>query len=343
LLTPSDLFADGVGVRVLTTDGRAATIYDVARRAGVSKSTASRALTGQARVSPDAVELVKRAADELGYVRNRAALSMSTGNGTRVVIGVVSPRARLVVDEYLARVVVTAARVCAAERIGVGLEPLALKGPNPLGALAHDPTVHGIVLVNTTESVLSAVDQRLAGRVVSIGVGSILVPTVDVDNHLGGLAIASRLVESGRRRIAMVTGPRWMPCLDRMTRAYAQVMSGAGLPKRIVVGGFTAESGQLAAKAVLRRWPDVDAIFAVCDATALGVIDELRARHIDVPADVAVAGFDDTELAHYAGLTTATHPVEAIAEAATRAVLNASATRLPDMYFPSQLVARQTA
>jgi DNA-binding LacI/PurR family transcriptional regulator len=330
-------------VSVSTIDGRAATIYDVARNAGVSKSTVSRVLTGHRGVSPDAIEQVRRAAVELGYVRNPAALSMSTGNGTRVVIGVVSPRATLVVDEYLARVVVTAARVCAVERIGVGLEPLPLNGPRPLGNLAHDPTVHGIVLVNTTKSVLNAIDHRLVGRVVSIGIGSSIVPTVDVDNHLGGKAIASRLVQSGRRRIAMVSGPRWMPCLDRMTRAYGEVMGAAGLPKRIVVGGFTAESGQLATKAILRRWPDVDAIFAVCDATALGVIAELRARHIDVPHDVAVAGFDDTELAQYAGLTTATHPVEAIAEAATRAVLDARSTRLPDMYFPSQLVARQTA
>ena len=326
-----------------TVSDRAATIYDVARRAGVSKSTASRVLTGQRRVSPEAVEQVKRAAVELGYVRNPAALSMSTSNGTRVVIGVVSPRAQLVVDEYLCRVVATAARVCAAERIGVGLEAFALNGPNPFDALAHDPTVHGVLLINTTESVLSAVDHRLAGRVVSIGVGSSLVPAVDVDNYRGARAITGRLVESGRRRIAMVTGPRWMPCVDRMRQAYIQVMREAGLPKRIVVGGFTPGSGQVAARAVVRRWPDVDAIFAVSDATAIGVIAELRARHIDVPLDVAVAGFDDTELAHHTGLTTATHPVEAIAEAATRAVLHASAIRLPDMYFASQLVARQTA
>ena len=324
-------------------ESRAATIYDVARRAGVSKSTASRVLTGQQRVSPAAVEQVTRAAVELGYVRNPAALALTTSSGTRVVIGVVSPRSQLVVDEYLCRVVATAARVCAAERIGVGLEAFALTGPDPFDALARDPTVHGVLLINTTESVLNAVDHRFAGRVVSIGVGSSLVPAIDVDNYLGACAIMCRLVESGRRRIAMVTGPRWMPCLDRMTRAYTEVMSAGGLPKRTVVGGFSAESGQRATDAILRHWPDVDAIFAVCDATALGVIASLRARHIDVPGDVAVAGFDDTEFAQYAELTIATHPVEAIAEAATRAVLAARATRPPDMYFPSQLVARRTA
>ncbi|HEY0870747.1 MAG TPA: LacI family DNA-binding transcriptional regulator, partial [Acidothermaceae bacterium] len=318
-------------------NGRATTIYDVARMAGVSKSTASRVLTGDRRVSAEAVEQVSHAAAALGYVPNPAALSMSTGKGTRVVIGVVSPTARLVVDDYLARVVATAAKVCAPERIGVGLEALALDGADPLDVLARDPTVRGVVLVNTTDSVLRAVDHRLAGRIVSIGVGSPLIPSVDVDNHTAAREITCRLVESGRRRIAMVSGPRWLPCVDRMVQGYGEVMRDAGLQRRVVAGGFKAEDGRTATASVLRRWPDIDAIFAVCDDTAMGVLAQLRARHIGVPSDVAVAGFDDTALAQFAGLTTATHPVETIAEAATRAVLRASAARPPDMYFASHL------
>ena len=104
-------------------------------------------------------------------------------------------------------------------------------------------------------------------------------------------------------------------------------MRDAGLQPRTLVADFTSESGRIATAEVLRRWPDVDAILAVCDATALGVMTELRARHIDVPGDIAVAGFDDIPFAQFSQLTTATHPVEAIAEAATRAVLEASPSR----------------
>jgi DNA-binding LacI/PurR family transcriptional regulator len=328
---------------VTTPTDRAATIFDVARLAGVSKSTASRVLTGDRRVSTEAVEQVTHAAAQLAYVRNPAARSMTTSSGTRIVIGVVSPRPTLVVDEYLARVVSTAAKLCAAERIGVAVQPLLLSGPDPVAAFAHDPTVHGVILVNTTESILDAVHRGLAGRVVSIGIGSPLVPFVDVDNYTSALATTRHLIESGRRRIAMVGGPRWMPCTARLTQAYRKVMRDAGLSARTIVADFTAESGRVGAAAVLRRWPDVDAIFAVCDATAIGVMAELRARHIDVPSDVAVAGFDDIAFAQFSGLTTATHPVEAIAEAATRAVLEASTARRPDMFFPSQLVLRKTA
>jgi DNA-binding LacI/PurR family transcriptional regulator len=326
----------------MSLDDRAATIFDVARLAGVSKSTASRVLTGDRRVSAEAIEQVSHAAAQLAYVRNPAARSMTSNSGTRIVIGVVSPQPTLVVDEYLSRVVSTAARLCAPERIGVAVQPLLLTGPDPLAAFARDPTVHGVILVNTAASILD-VDRGLAGRVVSIGIGSSLVPFVDVDNYTSALATTRHLIESGRRRIVMVGGPRWMPCTARVTQAYRKVMRDAGLPARVVVADFTAQSGRVGAATVLRRWPDVDAIFAVCDATAIGVMAELRARHIDVPGDVAVAGFDDIAFAQFSGLTTATHPVEAIAEAATRAVLVASAQRPPDMYFPSNLVLRKTA
>ena len=322
---------------------RAATIFDVARLAGVSKSTASRVLTGDRRVSAEAVEQVTQAAAQLAYVRNPAARSMTSNSGTRIVIGVVSPRPTLLVDEYLSRVVTTAARLCAPERIGVAIQPLSLTGPDPLAAFAHDSTVHGVILVNSTEAILDAVDRRLAGRVVSIGIGSPLVPFVDVDNYTSALATTRHLIESGRRHIVMLSGPKWLPCTARLTQAYRKVMRDAGLPTRTVVADFTAESGRIGAAKVLQKWPDVNAIFAVSDATAIGVIDELRARHIDVPGDVAVAGFDDIAFAQFSGLTTATHPVEAIAEAATRAVLEASTARPPDMFFSSQLVLRKTA
>ena len=322
---------------------RAATLYDVARLAGVSKSTASRVLNGDARVSPEAVALVHRSAAALNYVRNPAALAMSTSNGTRVVIGVVTPGTAIVVDEYLARVVATAATLCSAERIGVAVQALPLNGRDPFGLLANDPTVHGLILTNTTDAVLRAIPRRLAGRVVSIGIGSLRVPSIDVDNYTAAAVITRHLIESGRRRIAMIAGPSWLPCTNRLTQSYKQSMLDAGLRPRAIVADFTTASGFAATTKVLRRWPDTDAIFAVCDATAIGVLEALRAQHIDVPHDVAVAGFGDIPFAGSTQLTTATHPVEAIAAAATRTVLSAVATRRSDITFGSELVLRQTA
>jgi DNA-binding LacI/PurR family transcriptional regulator len=321
----------------------AATIVDVARRAGVSKSTASRALSGAGHVSPDAVQRVVRAAQQLSYVANPAARALVTSSGTRVVIAVVAPKPDVAVDHYITRALAAAASVCAPERIGVGLELVTPGHFESVAAWARDSTVQGVVLINTTEQLLAAIDRQLPGRVVSIGVGSRLVPSVDVDNSGAAFSSLRHLVRSGRRRIAIVTGPVWMPCTHRSIRAYHDVMREAGLKPRVVQGDFTSESGRAAAATVLRRWPDIDAIFAMCDASALGVLAELRARGISSPGDVAVAGFDDIPFAAFAGLTTATHPVEMIASAATRTVLEARLHRPDDLMFGSELVLRESA
>lgn len=325
------------------TASGAVTIIDVARRAGVSKSTASRALAGDSHVSADALERVGRAAAELSFVPNPAARALVTTRGTRVVIGVVSPEPAIAVDPYLGRVISAAASLCEPERIGVGLQVFPLTGPNPLPALMSDPTVQGVVLVNTTDALLQGVSQKFASRVVSIGIGSKLVPAVDVDNAAGSAAVVRHLVDSGRRRIAMITGPQWLPCARRSIRSYSQVLRAAGLATRIVEGDFTSAGGGRAVVRALERWTDIDAVFAICDATALGAIAELRFRGIAVPSDVAVVGFDDIPFAEFAGLTTATHPVEQIAAAATRCLLDARSTRPADLLFSSELVLRQSA
>ncbi|MGC4854656.1 substrate-binding domain-containing protein [Micromonospora sp. DT4] len=110
--------------------------------------------------------------------------------------------------------------------------------------------------------------------------------------------------------------------------------------RRVPVHHFTAARGREAAGEALRRWPDVDAIYAISDETALGVIVALREDGVRVPGDVAVAGFDDIPLAGMTApaLTTASHPVGRIAAAAAAAVL-AGRPGAPVTLFPSALVA----
>ena len=135
----------------------------------------------------------------------------------------------------------------------------------------------------------------------------------------------------------------WLPCTDRPVTAYRATMAAAGLPARVVAGGFDTASGRAGAAEVLRRWPDTDAVYGICDEVALGALQVLRASGRRVPGDVAVAGFDDIPAAEFSGpgLTTATHPVEDIAAAAARSVLVRAADG-PTL-FASDLVLRESA
>ncbi|MCZ2823141.1 LacI family DNA-binding transcriptional regulator [Modestobacter sp. VKM Ac-2982] len=323
----------------------AVTIEHVARAAGVSRATVSRVLTGSGPFSADAGQRVRATAERLGYTADPVARALVHGRGTRLVVAVTSASPTDLVDcQYVSRVVGSAAQRCAGEGLGVALQWLPLGAPEPaLEALARDRSVAGVVLVDTTRRVLAAVPPRLAGRVVSIGAGSSAVPLVDVDTGAAATALTAHLLRSGRRRIAMLAGPPWLPCADRPVAAYQAAVRAAGLPERVLAGDFTTESGRLGAAEALRRWPDTDALYAICDETAFGAIQAVRALGRRVPDDVAVTGFDDLPLAAFSGpaLTTATHPVEQIAARAAATLLDRD--RTPVTLFPSELVVRQSA
>ncbi|MFG3417285.1 LacI family DNA-binding transcriptional regulator [Micromonospora sp. NPDC047730] len=325
----------------MTTTGRPPTLDDVARAAGVSRATASRVIAGTGYASPTARDRVTAAADRLGYAPNLAARALVRGTGVRLVVVVSGVAPTVLDDPYVDRVVGATARVCAPYGLGVALHWLPRREPAGLRRLAEDRGVGGIILVNTTEAVLRAVPAALRGRVASIGIGSALVPAFDVDNGGGTEAVVRHLYATGRRRIAMVTGPRWLSCAGRSVGAYRRVVRDAGLPVRLVPGDFSADRGRAAAREVLARWPDTDAIVGISDATALGLIDGLRGDGVQVPGDVAVTGFDDIPLAAMTtpALTTATHPVGQIATAAATAVL-AGRPVPPATVFPSRLVRR---
>ncbi len=322
---------------------RAPTLEDVARRAGVSRATAARVLSGSLRVSAAIRQRVERVAAELDYVPNAAARALASGHGTQVVIGKVTRGAYPLVDDYLARVVATAARECAPRGLGVAVRAIPADSAQPLSALAQDPAVRGVILIDASYAVLRAIPRSLAGRIASIGEGAPLVPFVDIDNGAGAAAIVKHLLASGRTRIAMITSAPWLPCSTRPVREYTRAMIAAGLEPRIVAGKINFVDGRAAAAEILNRWRGVDAIFAAFDELAFGALAELHERGIDVPGAVAVAGFGDTNGAALLDLTTATHPVEAIAEAATRTLLDASSRRPGDRWFPSEPVLRHTA
>jgi DNA-binding LacI/PurR family transcriptional regulator len=324
----------------------AVTIDHVALAAGVSRSTASRVLSGAGSASIESIRRVRSAAERLGYVANPLARALARGEaGTRVVIAACAPSADVLQDPYIGQVVSGAAQVCGQEGVGVALEWLPLDAPGAaLERLAADRTLRGVVLVNTTPRVLAALSPRLRGRVASIGLGAPGVPSFDVDNSRSSATMVRHLLETGRRKIVMVVGPEWLPCAERPVQAYRAVMRSAGLPERVLPGDFTAAAGHAGALEALRRWPDTDAVFGICDATALGALGALHELGVKVPDDVAVAGFDDIGFAAFSAptLTTATHPVQRIAAAATSAVLDASPAP-PSSFYPSQLVLRQSA
>jgi len=319
------------------------TLDDVAAAAGVSRSTASRVVRGTGPASDDARRAVHDAVERLGYVPHPGARALASGRGERVVVAVGSPSADLLVDPYVARVVAAASRTADTQGVGVALRWLGRDPRAELELLARDPGVGGVLLVDYSADVLALVPRSLVPRVAAIGPADGRVPSYDVDADAGITALVEHVVAEGRRDVVMLAGPHWLPGAGRAVEAYQAVVRAAGIPGRVLATDFTAAAGGHAAREARRRWPQVDALVALTDTLAVGAMRALAQDGVRVPDDVAVTGFDDQPFAEQAGpgLTTATHPVERIAAAATAALLGRRRDGVRT--FPSVVVRRASA
>jgi DNA-binding LacI/PurR family transcriptional regulator len=300
--------------------GRAPTLEVVAARAGVSRATASRVLTGSPRVSPAAAEAVLRAAEELRYLPNRAARSLVTRRTDSVGFMVSESGERLFDDPYFGILL----RGAHAEVSARGRQLVLTFAANDTERLqmeqfASGHHVDGLMIISLHG------DDPLPARLESFGIPVVVngrpavddpsVHYVDADNTGGARTATSLLYEIGRRRIATVAGPADMsPGRDRLT-GYREGLATAGIAfdsARVAVAtSFSRQAGAIAMEALLETAPDLDAVFVASDTVALGALGVLRRSGRRVPDDVAVVGFDDNPDAAVADppLTTIRQPI----------------------------------
>ena len=298
------------------------TLEDVAARSGVSRATVSRVVNGSTRVSDHARAAVERAVEQLGYAPNRAARSLAAHRSYAVGLVVAEPSTRLFGDPFFAGTIRGIAAALSGSRYQLvllmvpdesdraGVERLLLRG-----------NTDGVLLLSTRR------DDPLPGRLVAAGIPCVIaghpeervsapaIGFVDADNVGGARRACAHLIRRGCRTIATIAGPPDMtPGADRLT-GWRQALDASGRqapPSLVAEGDFTRPGGADATRLLLERHPEVDGIFAASDLMALGTLDTLRSAGRRVPTDVAVIGFDDSELAPAADppLTTVRQPIE---------------------------------
>jgi DNA-binding LacI/PurR family transcriptional regulator len=297
------------------------TLEDVAARSGVSRATVSRVVNGSTRVSEDARVAVERAIDQLGYAPNRAARSLAAHRSDTVALAVSEPSTRLFGDPFFAGTIRGIAAALSASRYQLvlmmqdesdraGVERLLLRG-----------NADGVLLLSTRR------DDPLPGRLVAAGIPCVIagrpgdragaspIGFVDADNVGGARRACAHLIRRGCRTIATVAGPLDMtPGADRLA-GWRQALSEAWRPvspSLVAEGDFTRAGAAAGTRELLERHPRLDGIFAASDLMAIGALDALRAGGRRVPDDVALVGFDDSELAADSDppLTTVRQPIE---------------------------------
>ncbi len=323
-------------------------IDDVARAAGVSTATVSRALRGLPNVSAETRARVRLAATELGYVASPSAASLASGR-TRT-IGLISP---WINRWFFANVIEGAERMLRSHGFDVLLYTFDARRQGerpPVDPSVLRRRVDGILVVGFPLSADEVEALRGLGRpIVCIGWGGYGQVTVRLDDRATAIGATRHLVGLGHTRIAHITGSPddiapWSPPVERAA-GWRAAMVEAGLDPRPALeahGNFDLPGGRAATRDLLDRVPDVTAVFAASDEMAMGAILALRDAGRRVPDDVSVIGVDGHDLGELVGLTTMAQPANEQGAAAAQIVLNmiAGATPPPEMVYPTVLVRR---
>jgi len=332
----------------------APTLEQVAERAGVSRSTASRAINGGLRVSPEAQASVELAVADLGYTPNRAARSLVTRRTDSIALVVPEPDERVLSDPFFAGTLNGLSTSLADSDVQVVLVIARPGDSERTIRYLRNGHVDGAIVVSHHRN--DDLDRALqVSQVPNVFVGRPLsanergVQYVDTDNVEGGRLATQHLIDRGCRRIATIAGPGDMSAgIDRLT-GWRDAIRSAGLADdAIAFGDFTLASGTAAARDLLARFPDIDGIFVASDLMAAGALAVLAEHGKDVPGDVAVVGYDNLGAAATTSptLTTIVNPVVAMARTAGEMLIDLLAGKNVDqapVIFAPELVIRLSA
>ena len=352
--TPSASTGPGTGAGA--GRGSRVTLQDVADHAGVSLTTASRVVNeGSRRVGPLLADRVNKAVTDLGYTANLQARAVATGQST--MIGVV---VHDIADPYFSSIAAGLIEAAGARGLLVCMSSTSATeaAEREYVALMHAQRARAVILIGSRSDDAPAraalraeiaAFARSGGRAVCVGQDLLDVDTILPENAAGAEALARALVALGHRHFAVLAGPRGLlTARDRLNGFRAGLLDWSVQldPARVIHGAFTRDGGYEAMSAILAAGePLPDCVFAVTDVMAVGALARLRASGIEVPAGIAVAGFDDilTLRDVYPPLTTVRLPLRRMGEMAAELVLSDAAPDRPRVVpVPGEVILRES-
>jgi len=322
----------------------APTIYDIAARAGVGIATVSRVINGSRRVSEKTRKAVQQAMSDLDFRPNHAARRLAAGTPNRPRVVALMPFFTTVFYFSVCKALAESLSAAGTDLVLVDVKNRD-EADRHLDRLLAERSSEGVILCSMDLS-----DERrdqfetLNIPIVALDYHNANIPHICVDNIEGGRLLSRTLSAHKSRLQALVIGTREALVFREREQGFSEVSPESSLvfeTERVDV-----ESGANIVGEILDKLPNVDGIACAADTLAIGVMQELKRRGKQVPAQVQVIGFDDQPLMDALGLTTIHQPMQQFGAWAAESILamikNGNAERPESVVVPLEVKLRDT-
>ncbi len=328
-------------------------MVDIAKLAGVSTSTVSRALNGSGLVNEATRKRVTELARSMNYSINIAAknLRLKQNKTVAIVVPYDANNKQPISDPFFLKMIGSLSGALTDRGYDVLLSRVDAERLDSAAALYDTGRVNGIILIGQWrhhDQLNALAERRVPVAVWGAKMPDQLYSTVGSDNKLGGKLATEHLLSRGHKRIAFLGDPT-LPEVAMRFEGYCEALSLHPIKfdeKLTVVTPFTEDGGRIAIQNLIASNIKFDAIFACSDLLAFNAINILRAEGIHVPHDVAVVGYDDIELAKYfhPPLTTIRQSLDDAGRALVESLIAITQGEAPkSVLLPTSLIVRDTS
>lgn len=304
------------------------TSLDVAKKAGVSRTTVSFVLNNAAgmQISDETRKRVLEAARDLGYVPDAAAQALASGRSKTVGLLLARRTNVIASDMYLIQMMEVLVREINRHGMRLMLEVVEdFENRESYLKLVRSNSIDGILYSGPRfeDAALRTLVEHGVPTVLMGALPNTSYAFVDVDNHAAAKLAVKHLLSLGHRRIGCITNAKlsYVAAADRL-EGYQDALAAAGVPVcpgLIRYGDFDPESGYAQMNSLLDENPDLTAVFVASDVVAFGAMSAVRERGLRIPDDISLVGFDDVPVSRYMdpSLTTVQLPVVKLAQCAS--------------------------
>ena len=342
--------ADGGTTRARGGARRRVQMADIARLAGVSTSTVSRALSASPLIPEVTRQRITELARSLHYQVNIGAANLRKRDIQTVGVVVLGDSMQTISDPFILSILGAVADALDERGMSLLLTRLSVARQAQMEAMVDSGQVAGLIVIGQLswhEHLNTLARRGIPMAVWGACVPDAVYPVVGGDNASGGYLATRHLLQQGCRRIAFF-GDISHPEAGLRHQGYARALREAGIePDPRLLQSFQFGDSQI--RAVIDGWldqqPEIDAVFASADIAAISLMGALKERGLDVPARVRVVGYDDITLAAYLhpSLTTVRQPTEVAGRALVELLFEAVAgSPRRSVMLPAELIVRDS-